>query len=309
VVTTNKEFRVDMTKKATERPSKKPRLASSAFQYPDQCEVDESVEGLDYTGSSELQPQLQAAASSSSSNPVLQGVFGNLQLGAADKNTKTYLKDFSSFLRARKPALVDERVCDALDALANATSFSSTGASRISLSLTAFEEYGCALLGLSSFGSNAEVTTRLHILGPDEWAFAISSSRVFTTQPPGCFVNLCAGEVRHSELSSFLQDVHERLKEATQIKGNARSAGNGKQGHQKTPSFILALVQDALAKTEEPVRQPRGGFTDVGLHTGGQSRETAWPLASSVSQFVVEQLGACHFDYEIIIAKMGAYAA
>lgn len=100
-----------------------------------------------------------------------------------------------------------------------------------------------------------------------------------------------------------MQDVNKRLEKATKIKGNARSAENSKQGHQRTPSFILALLQDALAKTKKPVRQPRGGFTDVGLHTGGESRATGWPLASSVSRFVVEQLGACHVDYEIIIAE------
>ena len=49
------------------------------------------------------------------------------------------------------------------------------------------------------------------------------------------------------------------------------------------------MVLQALAQTQAeasmennltavPQQLPKGGFTDVGLHTGGQPRDTAWPL-------------------------------
>ena len=68
-------------------------------------------------------------------------------------------------------------------------------------------------------------------------------------------------------------------------------AGGGK-GFQRTPAFVHAVALDVLDGTasegaaEEAEQQldsrstrlPQGGFTDVGQHTGGQHRGTAWPL-------------------------------
>jgi hypothetical protein len=91
----------------------------------------------------------------------------------------------------------------------------------------------------------------------------------------------------------FLELLHNLIRQAEMVTGNSRSAAGGKQGHQKTPAFVHALALKALeitiaeaeagsgskdeAEEVEP-RQPRGGFTDVGLHTGGTPRDTAWPL-------------------------------
>lgn len=49
--------------------------------------------------------------------------------------------------------------------------------------------------------------------------------------------------------------------------------------------MIEALLKDAKATLDGGPRAshvPRGGFTDVGLHTGGKRRETAWPLTRAV---------------------------
>lgn len=49
--------------------------------------------------------------------------------------------------------------------------------------------------------------------------------------------------------------------------------------------MIEALLKDAKAALDggsSTPHLPRGGFTDVGLHTGGQPRDTAWPLARAV---------------------------
>lgn len=67
---------------------------------------------------------------------------------------------------------------------------------------------------------------------------------------------------------------------------------DNKKGFQRTPAFIAAVVKDALTMLSKGVTaataardygrfaatMPRGGFTDVGLHTGGVSRPTGWPL-------------------------------
>lgn len=70
------------------------------------------------------------------------------------------------------------------------------------------------------------------------------------------------------------------------------------KGFDRTPAFIHAVVKDAVQHVssgkvasdlddEDTERQnidpdastlPKGGFTDVGLHTGGIQRDTAWRL-------------------------------
>jgi hypothetical protein len=61
------------------------------------------------------------------------------------------------------------------------------------------------------------------------------------------------------------------------------------KGFQRTPAFVAAVVRDVLAACATGAdstcsSQPRGGFTDVGQHTGGVPRATAWPLTRQVLQ-------------------------
>jgi hypothetical protein len=77
------------------------------------------------------------------------------------------------------------------------------------------------------------------------------------------------------------------------------------KGFQRTPAFIHAVVQQLLsggAGQEDEAGSdeeggglleimPRGGFTDVGQHTGSQARATAWPL---VEQLLKVGGRACH---------------
>jgi len=80
------------------------------------------------------------------------------------------------------------------------------------------------------------------------------------------------------------------------------SALSHPQGLQRTPGFIHAVVKDACAliasrvkkgnqqgKEKKPLNPPQGGHTDVGLHTGGVRRSTAWPLVRSVVQELMER--------------------
>ena len=64
------------------------------------------------------------------------------------------------------------------------------------------------------------------------------------------------------------------LEKAQERKGEKRSAAGNRQGHQKTPAMVEAIVQDALAGRADGETPARGGFTDVGLHTGGHARNT-----------------------------------
>eukprot|EP00967_Tisochrysis_lutea_P116567 scaffold187818_cov19-Tisochrysis_lutea.AAC.2 len=76
-------------------------------------------------------------------------------------------------------------------------------------------------------------------------------------------------------------------------KEKARRTTGSSGGYHYTPSFIHTVLRDAQAAISRQLDQngqeqpltaaksqsmPRGGFTDVGLHTGTLSPNTAWPL-------------------------------
>lgn len=89
-----------------------------------------------------------------------------------------------------------------------------------------------------------------------------------------------AWEGDFDHLLSLLEAELEESKKETKDK---RSAGHNARGRQLTPAFVEAVLRDVLADPEAEagkrnVTNPRGGFTDVGLHTGGERRNTAWPL-------------------------------
>ncbi len=77
------------------------------------------------------------------------------------------------------------------------------------------------------------------------------------------------------------------------VRRDLKRRKEGKHGFQRTPSFIHAAVckaarsikvSDLECQTilEETLPSSRGGFTDVGYHTG--RRETCWPLVKAVVQ-------------------------
>jgi len=89
------------------------------------------------------------------------------------------------------------------------------------------------------------------------------------------------------DFDGLLRLVNAELAEAkneSQKNKNKRSAAFNARGRQLTPAFVEAVLRDVLADPwaeagERAVTEARGGFTDVGLHTGGERRNTAWPLA------------------------------
>eukprot|EP00035_Acanthoeca_spectabilis_P000997 m.76812 g.76812 ORF g.76812 m.76812 type:complete len:2981 (+) comp10556_c0_seq1:218-9160(+) len=154
-----------------------------------------------------------------------------------------------------------------------------------------YPKYGCVLVGVTSFGSHSVPTTRLRLLAPDEWAYAASVPHVGSA--PRTDVQFIAGEVPRSALDEFLEKVRKGFDEAQKKTGTQRTAATGQQGHQKTPTFILALVHDAVSALTDKKgapHLPHGGMTDVGQHTGGKARSTAWPLAAALARFTLESL-------------------
>ena len=105
------------------------------------------------------------------------------------------------------------------------------------------------------------------------------------------------GVIQASLHDEFVKDLKVKLAGAQQRKGDKRSAAGNEQGHQKTAGFITTLARDALSnigKSDAQANnsQPLGGFTDVGLHTGGKHRDTAYPLVREALR------AALQFEYK-----------
>jgi hypothetical protein len=114
--------------------------------------------------------------------------------------------------------------------------------------------------------------------GQDEYQFSAIAQT---------YVELYVGEIVDSEKKDVLDRFKELFDKATSRFGDERSAAAGRQGHQKTPVFIHALLLQALNSSCHKTCNgadvlPRGGFTDVGQHTGGEARDTAFALVRSL---------------------------
>lgn len=94
-----------------------------------------------------------------------------------------------------------------------------------------------------------------------------------------------AGAVEEKQWEVLFSNFQQALAKASKRQGYNRTAAGGNQGHQRTPAMICALLKDAKAALDgdgAARHLPAGGFTDVGLHTGGSPRDTAWSLAREV---------------------------
>lgn len=101
--------------------------------------------------------------------------------------------------------------------------------------------------------------------------------------------------------------MHAVIQEQKALKQEEKKKGlhGAKSCYQCTLAFILSAVQAALAqcmnmpgdsstahvqlssflgspKAKQAFPPPRGGFTDVGLHTGGEPKATTWPVLQSM---------------------------
>ncbi|PNH12760.1 hypothetical protein TSOC_000242, partial [Tetrabaena socialis] len=165
-----------------------------------------------------------------------------------------------------------------------------------------FPDYGCALLALGSLGGDAPDVrlqpgeVALQLVGLDEWAFRPHSypGGVQHTAAPGANVTLYCGTIDVGQCGELLSHALEFV----EVWSKRRAAAS--KGFHRTPAFMHAVLLDAreslAADTKEgfPRRMPRGGFTDVGPHTGGDVvRDTCWPLVKAVLQVLLERGGFC----------------
>ena len=157
-----------------------------------------------------------------------------------------------------------------------------------------FPQYGCVLFASAPhIGVHPQAQVHLNLLALDGWDFRMHGLGFASKSTSG--VTLCVGDVMAIEFSKFYNIFSDMLTEAQQRHGDKRHAGTG-QGHQKTPTFIAAVLTDAVDLSKEEVKTeeksqtaPQGGFTDVGQHTGGRARDTCWALVAGMAGELIAQ--------------------
>lgn len=161
------------------------------------------------------------------------------------------------------------------------------------------EAYGAVIL--TSTSDVDESTVFLHVVSLDQWEFGGCDDIALTSSPWGAVAAhrpavLPAGLVRKEDVPALEGKYASALQAVQHRSGSARTAANPHGGHQKTPAFIHAVLMEAIERVSNPTNSeaevrvlPRGGFTDVGLHTGGAARETSWPLAIAVAHTLLHR--------------------
>lgn len=114
-----------------------------------------------------------------------------------------------------------------------------------------------------------------------------------------------SGTVPASMYKQLLEAMHAIIQQQQALKQKEKAGkleGKRRSHFQRTPAFIHSAVQAALAalaadqeagggssgafsagdQATVPFPPPRGGFTDVGKHTGGNPKATSWPLLQSM---------------------------
>ena len=161
-----------------------------------------------------------------------------------------------------------------------------------------FPAYGCAAIYHSDSGQRYDYLS-VDIIGIDrhELQVHVGKEDYQFSSVAKSFAILHVGEVAIFNLEGFNRRFNGILKEASQRKGDQRSAAGERQGHQRTPAFIHALFVQALScectgKCNCAEVLPKGGFTDVGQHTGGEARDTCFALVCSVSHWSFDHAAA-----------------
>eukprot|EP00557_Chaetoceros_sp_GSL56_P010325 CAMPEP_0176476578 /NCGR_PEP_ID=MMETSP0200_2-20121128/128_1 /TAXON_ID=947934 /ORGANISM="Chaetoceros sp., Strain GSL56" /LENGTH=332 /DNA_ID=CAMNT_0017872259 /DNA_START=224 /DNA_END=1224 /DNA_ORIENTATION=- len=142
-------------------------------------------------------------------------------------------------------------------------------------------EYGCAILFQISQGLRTGFCT-IHVIGVDyhKHEVHVGDKGYQFSAVPSSFVFQYVGEIKVDNRGQFQNDFKRRLVEASKRHGDERSAAGDRQGHQKTPAWIHALAMQTIKckctdKCQCPPVLSKGGFTDVGRHTGGKTTDFA----------------------------------
>jgi len=148
-----------------------------------------------------------------------------------------------------------------------------------------YPQYGAAILRHSAIGSSAGLMVHFAVVGLDEWRFGVHGISGPQRQHVACadahrLVQI--GTRPRDQADEVTTRFNKLLKKAQQRTDEQRHAMAGShRGHQRTPAFLVSLVEDALTGNTGNETDPRGAFTDVGQHTGGQPRCTIQPLVSA----------------------------
>lgn len=98
------------------------------------------------------------------------------------------------------------------------------------------------------------------------------------------------GSIAAQQYGHLRSTMHEIIKQQSDLKQREKQKGckgqtSARSHFQRTPAFVHSAVQAALevmSKTAVSFPPPRGGFTDVGKHTGSEPRATTWAVLQAV---------------------------
>ncbi|KAJ1474778.1 hypothetical protein T484DRAFT_1910816 [Baffinella frigidus] len=182
-----------------------------------------------------------------------------------------------------------------------------------------FTSYACVLLWDES---NVDwATMRLRSL--DEHAFAVHSGTAgrFHSSRVGAARVLPVGTVPIGKLKEVLRRSQELIQDVRAECGgeDQRIGWKGKRGHQRTPAFISSIFADVLrtlgtddaswlTAAKQTPTMPRGGFTDVGMHSDSKHRDTTWPVVEAVVQDRLEAAGQPKL-FALAMAQLRLWAA
>ncbi|KAI9329926.1 hypothetical protein DFJ73DRAFT_901188 [Zopfochytrium polystomum] len=143
-------------------------------------------------------------------------------------------------------------------------------------------QYACVLYSAEC----GALELQLHLCALDGWKYSPQLAHNATVHhlavSSHCNVLVCE-TVPTALKNKVLDKLNDLLGEAACHVGNNRSAARASLGHQHTPSFVQAILSNAVdavvgqGKTADQCL-PCGGTTDVGLHTGGLPRSTSYRL-------------------------------
>eukprot|EP00957_Ditylum_brightwellii_P054690 4143385-Ditylum_brightwellii.AAC.1 len=170
-----------------------------------------------------------------------------------------------------------------------------------------FAEYGCVLVTQKT-SNHVHHRVALNLLGLDSSRFEMHcherSGPHSNNGKVQTFEILHVGTVLSNDLPDFHAKFERILCHASSRTKDKRSASSGKQGHQRTPAFIHACQRQAMlckclsgeqCRCQEQL--PKGGFMDVGLHTGGRGTDTSWALAQKLEKEIIEIASTGKSDY------------
>ena len=104
-------------------------------------------------------------------------------------------------------------------------------------------EFGCALIGVWNSRMNI---LNLSLFFPDGWRFGINCCKSDCNFVAKSSENnsIYIGEIPGEDYDEYIIQFHKLLAEAKKKHAEKRNAGHNVQGHQKTPSFIEAVLKD-----------------------------------------------------------------